>query len=295
MAVLYGVTGTLNMADIAQKLPLVPASDRGLLHAGAAIWRSAFLAKAGLCLLNFWLPAYASAPAAAVFAVLTKVGVYAVLRLWTLCFPAGWVNRRVRGNVLVWGGLATLAFGSVGMLASQQLARWPGYSASPPHRHAARRDRLRPTLTGGALFYLASSTWRLRAVLLVELLERRAQVEVNRRSWMTATTRCPIPGRRAPAGINLDDNRRRSSAAPSRPLAFLGVAFTVCALVTAGCPRCRLRRQAGHAVGAAGAAVAASLDAVCAAGVGPVRRHRVDRAWGCATSGPPRTARAACA
>ena len=81
VAVLYGVTGTLNMADIAQKLPAVPASDRGLLHAGAAILAIAFLAKAGLWPLNFWLPsayAAASAPAAAVFAILTKVGVYAV-------------------------------------------------------------------------------------------------------------------------------------------------------------------------------------------------------------------------
>ena len=37
VAMLYGVTGTLNMADIAQKMPQVPAGDRGLLHAGAAI------------------------------------------------------------------------------------------------------------------------------------------------------------------------------------------------------------------------------------------------------------------
>ena len=52
VAVLYGVTGTLNMADIAHKLPLVPESDRGLLHAGAAILAVAFLAKAALWPLN---------------------------------------------------------------------------------------------------------------------------------------------------------------------------------------------------------------------------------------------------
>ncbi|MGC8200825.1 proton-conducting transporter membrane subunit, partial [Salmonella enterica] len=81
---------TLNMADIAQKLQSVPTSDRGLLHTGAAILAIAFLAKAGLWPLNFWLPgAYsaASAPVAGLFAILTKVGVYALLRLWTLCFP----------------------------------------------------------------------------------------------------------------------------------------------------------------------------------------------------------------
>lgn len=47
--------------------------------------------------MNFWLPpAYtAGAPAAALFAILTKVGVYALLRLWTLCFPATAVRRPV--------------------------------------------------------------------------------------------------------------------------------------------------------------------------------------------------------
>jgi multicomponent K+:H+ antiporter subunit D len=91
VALLYGVAGTLNMADLAMKLREVPEGDRGLLHAGAAILAVAFLAKAALWPLNFWLPAAyaaASAPVSALFALLTKVGVYAVLRLWTLCFPA---------------------------------------------------------------------------------------------------------------------------------------------------------------------------------------------------------------
>ena len=75
-ALIYGVTGTLNMADLALKIPLVPEADRGLLHAGAAILAVAFLAKAGMWPLNFWLvPAYsaASAPVAALFAIMTKV------------------------------------------------------------------------------------------------------------------------------------------------------------------------------------------------------------------------------
>src|SRR6187431_163615 len=131
VALLYGVTGTLNMADVAQKLPLVPASDRGLLHAAAAILGVAFLAKAALWPLNFWLPpAYvaAGAPVAALFAILTKVGIYAVLRLWTLCFPASAGAPLFGGEVLVWSGLATLAFGAIGMMASQRLDRLAGFS-----------------------------------------------------------------------------------------------------------------------------------------------------------------------
>ncbi|HEU5074924.1 MAG TPA: proton-conducting transporter membrane subunit, partial [Polyangiaceae bacterium] len=68
VAVLYGIVGTLSLADIAEKLALVPASDRGLLHAGAAILAVAFLIKAAIWPLNAWLvPAYAatSAPVAA--------------------------------------------------------------------------------------------------------------------------------------------------------------------------------------------------------------------------------------
>ena len=96
---------------------MFPTGDRGLLHAGAAILALAFLAKAALWPLGFWLaPAYAaaSAPVAALFAVMTKVGVYAVLRLWTLFFTPGDGSSAMFGaDVLVWGGLATLAFGAI--------------------------------------------------------------------------------------------------------------------------------------------------------------------------------------
>ena len=81
-AMIYGVVGTLNMADLAAKIPQVSALDRPLLHAGCAILGVAFLTKAAMWPLNFWLvPAYssASAPSGAIFALLTKVGVYVLL------------------------------------------------------------------------------------------------------------------------------------------------------------------------------------------------------------------------
>ncbi len=243
VAVLYGVTGTLNMADIAQKLPAVPESDRGLLHAGAAILAIAFLAKAAMWPLNFWLPpAYiaASAPAAAVFAILTKVGVYALLRLWTLCFPAGaGASAGFGGNALVWGGLATLAFGAVGMLASQQLARLASYSViASSGTLVATIGFGAPALSGGALFYLGSSTLAGCALfLLVELLERARQVEVGPQQIDDGN---PLPAfldDDPPQNANLDDDERVliGRAIPAA-LAFLGLTFTVCALVTAGLP-----------------------------------------------------------
>jgi multicomponent K+:H+ antiporter subunit D len=244
VAVLYGVTGTLNMADIAQKLPAVPASDRGLLHAGAAILAVAFLAKAALWPLNFWLPAAyaaASAPVAGLFAVLTKVGVYAILRLWTLCFPeSAGASAHFGGGVLIWGGLATLVFGAVGMLASQQLARLAGYSviASSGTLIAAIGFDA-PQLSAGALYYLASSTLAGCALfLLVELLERSRMVELGPQQLDDGQDQLPaffdaVP----PTGVNLDENEDAliGRAIPG-PLAFLGLTFMVSTLVVAGLP-----------------------------------------------------------
>jgi multicomponent K+:H+ antiporter subunit D len=243
-ALLYGVTGTLTMADIAQKLPQIPAGDRGLLHAAAALLAVAFLAKAACWPLNFWLPAAyaaASAPAACMFAILTKVGVYAVLRLWTLCFPASAGDSALFGSgVLVAGGLATLAFGSLGMLRSQHLGRLAGYSviASSGTVLAATGFGL-PALTGGALFYLASSTLAAATLfLLVELVERQRQIEVDPPRAGDEPGRLPAFGEEPQAAdVNLDDEQGVlvGRAIPGA-LAFLGVGFFACALVVAGLP-----------------------------------------------------------
>src|SRR5690606_12324223 len=178
VAVLYGVTGTLNMADMAVTLAQIPEHDLGLLHVGATILGFAFLTKAALWPLNAWLPgAYtaASAPVAALFAILTKVGVYAVVRLWTLFFPAGSGASALFGSeVLIWGGILTLLFASVGMLASLAIGRFAAYSviASAGTLIAALGFN-QPALGSGALFYLASSTLAGCALfLLVEWLDR---------------------------------------------------------------------------------------------------------------------------
>ena len=244
VAVLYGVTGTLNMADIAAKLPLVPKHDHGLLHAGAAILGLAFLTKAAIWPLCFWLPpAYtaASAPAAALFVILTKVGFYAVVRLWTLCFPSDAGDSAFFGSAaLVWGGIATVVFGSIGMLASQHLGRLAGYSIITSSGTLLAAIGLHEVALGtGALFYLASSTWAACALfLLVELLERARDLATpppridDGQPLLTA-----FGESEPPPDINLDDDARAlvGRALPAA-LAFLGLAFAVCALVIAGLP-----------------------------------------------------------
>jgi multicomponent K+:H+ antiporter subunit D len=244
VAVLYGITGTLNMADLAVKLPLIPQRDLGLLHVGAAILGLAFLTKAALWPLNSWLPAAytaASAPVGALFAILTKVGVYAVVRLWTLFFPAGSGASALFGSeLLVWGGIATLLVASIGMLASLAIGRFAAYSviASAGTLIAALGFNL-PQLGSGALFYLASSTLAGCALfLLVEWLERARQAVV---APALIDTGGELPSfaelEQIPPDANYDDNAEvLVGRAIPFALAFLGVTFTVCGLVIAGLP-----------------------------------------------------------
>ncbi|MBM6584475.1 monovalent cation/H+ antiporter subunit D, partial [Microvirga sp. BT689] len=128
----YGVTGTLNMADLASRIPALTPGDAALFVAAAAILGTAFLMKAGAWPLNFWLPttyAAVSAPAAAIFAVMSKLGVYVILRLWTLVFgPEAGPLAGFGGQWLLVGGMLTMAFGTIGILASQTLSRLAGCS-----------------------------------------------------------------------------------------------------------------------------------------------------------------------
>lgn len=235
LAVLYGITGTLSMADLAAKVPLVAAADRGLLHAAAAILAVAFLTKAAIWPLNFWLvPAYAaaSAPVAALFALMTKVGIYAILRLSTLLFSASaGPSAHFGAPVLVYGGLATAAVGLVGLLASRHLGRIAGFSiiVSSGTLLSAIGFDVAP-VTSTALFYLLSSTLAASLLfLLVELVERRG----------AEGGRAPLPDVDPEPGedTNLDDEEEAlvGRVIPVS-LALLGLAFVACALLVAGLP-----------------------------------------------------------
>lgn len=248
MALLFGVTGTLSMADMAGKIAQIPASDRGLLHAGAALLAIAFLGKAAIWPLNFWLPpAYsaASPPVAALFTVMTKVGLYAVLRLWTLLFPASATGSELFGSgVLIWGGLLTLLFASIGMLASQNLGRLAGFSVlASSGTLLAAFGFGQARLTGGALYYLISSTLGLCALFLVTDLIARSRQEEEKVPLMQFGKESqlffhdPALPATPDAETNLDDSERPLFGQPiPAALAVLGLAFTVCALMVAGLP-----------------------------------------------------------
>lgn len=235
LAVIYGVMGTLSMADIAAKLPHVAAADRGLLHAGAAILAVAFLTKAAIWPLNFWLvPAYlaASAPVAALFALMTKVGIYALLRLSTLFFSAdAGPSAHFGASAFLYGGLVTGAFGVFGLMASLRLGRIAGFSiiVSAGTLLSAIGVGV-ASVTSTALFYLLSSTLAASVLfLLVELVERQG----------IDGGRTPLPNVDVEPGedTNLDDEEEAlvGRVIPVS-LALLGLGFLACALLVAGLP-----------------------------------------------------------
>jgi multicomponent K+:H+ antiporter subunit D len=127
LALLYGTLGTLNIADMALKIAVLPAEDLMLVKSGGLMLMIVFALKAAVLPLQFWLPATysaASAPVAALFAVMTKIGVYALLRVYTTMFgaEAGPLNG-IASDWLLPAGLATLVLGAIGVMASHDFRK----------------------------------------------------------------------------------------------------------------------------------------------------------------------------
>lgn len=183
---LYGVLGTLNMADLALKVAAAPAENLGVVRAAGLLLFAVFALKAALLPLYLWLPAaYASAtPAvAALFAIMTKVGVYSLLRVYTLIFGAG--AGGAAGLIDAWLlplALATLVLGALGALASRELRHQIAYFV------VASTGFLLTTFGLGSaagiaagLYYLPHTTFAAAAFfLLAEAIARRRGVLADR-------------------------------------------------------------------------------------------------------------------
>jgi multicomponent K+:H+ antiporter subunit D len=172
ISLIFGVAGTLNMAALAERIPAMPPHTRGLFHAGAAILGVAFLSKAAAWPVGFWLPRTydaATPAAAAMFAIMTKVGVYAILRLGLLGFgPEAGESAGFAWPLVFVMGLATLGTGAIGMLAARDLGRLAGYSvmlSAGTLLCAVVFDD--PAVLTGALLYMVVSTCGAAAFYLM--------------------------------------------------------------------------------------------------------------------------------
>ena len=125
VGLLYAMTGTLNLADLALKVPQLSPQDRLLVESAALLLLTVFGLKAALFPLFLWLPpAYsaASAPVAALFAIMTKVGIYSILRVYVTVFgPAAGEAAPALASWIVPAALITVACGALGALASRRL------------------------------------------------------------------------------------------------------------------------------------------------------------------------------
>ena len=235
VALIYGVTGTLNMADLATIIPGVVGGDLALLQSGFAVLGIAFLLKAGMWPLGFWLPrTYAAAvpPAAAVFALLSKVGIYALLRVYLLLFgtEVGWAGN-FGEEWLLFGGIATVAYGTLGVLAARTLSRVAGFCVIiSSGTLLASIGAGEGTSLSPILFYMVSSTLGLSAFyLLLELVERR-EAEANIQAIVEPVFEDEYTGT-----IAEPDEEEVGIVIPAT-IALLGGAFAFCALLLAGLP-----------------------------------------------------------
>ncbi|WP_421956760.1 monovalent cation/H+ antiporter subunit D [Polaromonas sp.] len=243
-ALLYGVTGTLNMADLGIRIAQLDPADRGLVHAAAAILATAFFAKAGAWPLNFWLvPAYSAAvpPVSAVFALLTKLGIYTVLRLWTVLFaPDTGDSAQFGQSVLMAIGLSTLFVSALGIVGTQRLSHLAGYSVLISAGTLLTAIGLgQPAIWAGALYYLLNSTLAVSAFfLLIDMIERWRNAGASIAPHESADN-APFLSEdlKTLDDVNLDDEQQAlyGRAIPAG-IAFLGLAFVGCTLLLVGLP-----------------------------------------------------------
>ena len=239
VSLIFGVTGTLNMAALAELIPHVPERTRALLHAGAAILGVAFLIKTAMWPLGFWLPRTyaASAPAvAAMFALMTKVGIYVLLRLSLLLFGdgAGPASAHFGSDWMLWGGVATVVAGTVGILGARDLAKLAGYNVVISSGTLLGAIGLQqPAVTTGALAYLVISTLAIAAFFLVAgLLASDGDDETDDTLVLEPYEQ---PGESS-ASEGLYAAEDESLVVISAPIAMLGVGFSLGALLLAGLP-----------------------------------------------------------
>jgi multicomponent Na+:H+ antiporter subunit D len=179
IALIYAATGTLNMAELALRLDHVAAGTRSALFAVLLV---AFGIKAAVFPLSSWLPdSYPTAPApvTAVFAgLLTKVGVYAIIRAHSLLFPGGGLD-----PLLLVAALLTMLVGILGAIAQSDIKRLLSFTLVSHIGYLVFGIALSSRLgMSGAIYYVAHHIIvQTTLFLVVGLIERQAGASTLRR------------------------------------------------------------------------------------------------------------------
>lgn len=171
LAFVYAATGTLNMAEIALRADGIASGTRMAIFAVLLV---AFAIKAAVFPLSTWLPdSYPTAPApvTAVFAgLLTKVGVYAIIRAHSLLFRGGGMD-----TLLLWAALATMLFGIFGAIAQTDIKRLLSFTLVSHIGYMVFGIALSNELgMSGAIYYVAHHIIvQTTLFLVVGLIERQ--------------------------------------------------------------------------------------------------------------------------
>jgi len=193
LGAIYAETGTLNMADLAQRVAQIDPTESVGIRVAAVLLLLVFAIKAAVVPLHFWLPSsYAEAPApvAALFAIMTKVGAYAIIRVYTLVFPPDLeVTAGLHGQWLLPAALISLAVGAVGVLAAKKLDRLVAFSIiGSMGMVMVAISMFTPVSIAAALYYMVHSTLAGAVLFLIVDLVRSG------RGHLTLTATPPVAG-----------------------------------------------------------------------------------------------------
>lgn len=172
LGAIYAETGTLNMADLAQRVTAIDPAESVGIRVAAVLLLLVFAIKAALVPLHFWLPSsYAEAPApvAALFAIMTKVGAYAIIRVYTMIFPPELeVTAGLHGDWLLVAALISVAVGAIGVLAARKLDRLVTFSVIGSMGMVMVTISLfTAESTAAALYYMVHSTLAAAVLFLI--------------------------------------------------------------------------------------------------------------------------------
>ena len=193
LGAIYAETGTLNMADLAQRVAMISDVETVGIRVAAVLLLLVFAIKAALVPLHFWLPSsYAEAPApvAALFAIMTKVGAYAIIRVYTLIFPPDLkIMAGLHDFWLLPAALVSLAIGMIGVLAARKLDRLIAFAVIGSMGMVMVAISLfTPAAIAAALYYIIHSTLAGAALFLISDLVRTGRANLD------LTPQAPVAG-----------------------------------------------------------------------------------------------------